>query len=486
MSITVMKTPTLFYCLLLAFQLHAQQPTDPTAELKTKLHEVALQGWSGSVLVAMQGRILVESGYGLADREANRAQTAETIFSVGSITKQFTAAGIMKLESTGKLSLDDPLSHYFPDVPADKVSITVHHLLTHSAGFEGAIGDDYDTIDAAAFLRLAFGRPLLFTPGTAYEYSNVGYSILGILTAHVSGQSYEDFCFTHLWSPARMMQTGYLRPQHSKENLAVGYRHGQRWGTALDRPWPSDGPGWHLCANGGVLSSVGDMYLWYLALKDYRVLPPGSIKKMCSPHVAEDPEGRSFYGYGWVVQQIAGKEMIWHNGGNGVYNAFMGMIPEDDICIIVSSNSNNVVSDDIALQILGILWGKELRVPPQEPPYRNNPVTQTILHAIRVQGADVFMQNAEAILRDAGFDFENDMQLLGVGEQLMEAQQWKEAISLYQVYTNLFPHIVVAWNHLGLSQKSNGNLSAAKAAWEQSVSLRPQNNPAVQWLREMQ
>jgi hypothetical protein len=281
-----------------------------------------------------------------------------------------------------------------------------------------------------------------------------------------------------------MTKTGYLLPGHHPESLAVGYRDGTRWGTALDRPWSSDGPGWHLRANGGVLSTVGDMHRWYMALRDRTILPEAQIVNMFSPHIAEEPEGMSFYGYGWVIQDIGDKRAIWHNGGNGVYNANMGMIPAEDICIIVSSNSNNVISDDISLQLLGVLLGLELRMVENEEPYRNNPVTDHILEVIRTKGHAYFMVNHQAVLEEAGFDFENDMQLLGAGEHLIEAQQWAEGVSLYTVYTQLFPRIVVAWNHLGRCKKALGDNAGARQAWEKSVSLRPENNPAVRWLEE--
>lgn len=463
----------------------AQPAQDITIRLEQTLQQFAEQGWSGSALVASKGSILLNKGYGLADRESKKAQSQETVFSIGSITKQFTAAGIVKLETMGLLSVNDPLRKYFSSIPADKAKITIHQLLTHSAGFPGAIGDDYENVDADQFAALAFKSPLVFNPGSGYEYSNVGYSLLGIIITKVSGKGYEAFLHEQLFKPAGMMNTGYLIPDHKPAALAVGYKDDSRWGTALDRPWSSDGPGWHLRANGGILSTTGDMYKWYVALRDHIVLPESATTKLFTPHVAEGPQGMSFYGYGWTIQNIGEKRSVWHNGGNGVYNAHMGFIPADDICIIVSSNSNNVISDDISLQLLGNVWGVELRMVDEEEPYRSNPVTQQILAVIREGGAEYFKANSDAILKEANFDFENDMQLLGVGEQLMETEQWQEGVALYETYTTLFPGIVVAWNHLGRCKKALGDKTGAKLAWEKSVSLRTQNNPAVKWLQEL-
>lgn len=475
------KTVHLLFCLLAATAALAQPTT--AEQLDAYLQKAAANGWSGSVLVARKGEIILESGYGNADRETKRKQSAGTVFSIGSVTKQFTAAAILKLVEAGKLSTDDALRKFFPTVPADKADITIHQMLTHTAGFPGALGDDYENLDAGQFAKLAFDTPLNAKPGEVYDYSNVGYSLLGIIVEQVSGMGYEAYLREKLWLPAGMERTGYLAPGFKKEALAVGYRNGERWGTALDRPWLPDGPGWHLRANGGVLATVGDMFRWYSALRNGKVLRSDLVAKMWSPMVAEGPAGQSHYGYGWVVQQVEGHRLVWHNGGNGVYNAFMGFDPEKDWCMVISSNSNDWISDDLSLQVMGILDGKGERDLPRQEPWENNPVTNAVYEVLLEKGAAYFSDNSEAVLRNAGFDFDNDMQLLGVGKRLEEAGKWAEGVALFEVYTKLFPKIVIAWNRLGICRKELGDLPGARAAWEQSVKLRPNGNPAAGWLK---
>jgi CubicO group peptidase (beta-lactamase class C family) len=327
------------------------------------LQKAEANGYAGSVLVARGEKIILAKGYGLADREKKVKQTAETVFSIGSITKQFTGAAILKLEMMGKLKVADPISKYFGEVPADKQPITLHHLLTHSAGFQGALGDDYELIGREDYIKLALGSKLLFKRGERYEYSNVGFSLLGIIVELVSGKNYEDFLYEALFKPAGMERTGYVRPGFAKSELAVGYRGEERWGTALGRPWRPEGPGWHLRANGGILSTVGDMHRWYLALKNDTVLSASAKQKYFAPHIKEYEDGNSYYGYGWVTQKTErGANLIWHNGGNGIYNAFMGFEPEKDLVIIVSSNIAGKISDNYAEKIKQIVAGdyKEL------------------------------------------------------------------------------------------------------------------------------
>ena len=322
------------------------------------MEKAAANGYAGSVLVARGETIILAKGYGWADLEHKIPQTDQTVFSIGSITKQFTGAAILKLETLEKLKVTDFISKYFAVVPADKAEITIHQLLTHTAGFADALGDDYEPIGREDFIKLALGSKLRFKPGDRYEYSNVGFSLLGIIVEIVSGKNYEDFLQEMIFKPAGMTRTGYLHPGFARNELAVGYEGGQRWGTALDRPWRPEGPGWHLRANGGILSTVGDMHRWYLALKANTVLGAAAKAKFFSPHVKEYPDGDSFYGYGWVRQKTeAGAILIWHNGGNGIYNAYMGFEPENDLVIVVSSNIAGKVSDSYAQRIRGIVAG---------------------------------------------------------------------------------------------------------------------------------
>jgi CubicO group peptidase (beta-lactamase class C family) len=343
----------------------AQAPTAPsgdaelTRSIERYMQKAVANGFAGSVLAARGEAVILAKGYGFADRENKIAETADTVFSVGSITKQFTGAAILKLEMAGKLKVEDTLAKYIEGVPDDKKSITLHHLLTHTAGFIDALGDDYEPIGRDEFIKRAMGSKLQFPPGARYSYSNVGFSLLGIVVELVSGKNYEDYLAEALFRPAGMTRTGYLRPGFAKGDLAVGYRDGERWGTAMDRPWMSDGPGWHLRANGGILSTLGDMRRWVRALQTDTVLNEAARKEYFAPHVREYPEGNTFYGYGWVTEKTGrGTTLIWHNGGNGIYNAYAGFEPENGVVVIVSSNIAGKISDTYAERIRRIIFGE--------------------------------------------------------------------------------------------------------------------------------
>ncbi len=340
--------------------------TDPTpARIDSFLVATTAAGFSGSVLVMRGESILLDKGYGLRDREQNLPNTPATVHAIGSITKQFTAACILKLQERGTLKVTDPLSKYIPGVPADKAAITLHQLLTHSAGFPGAIGDDNEAIDGGAFTELAMNTPLEFSPGSAYAYSNVGYSLLGIIVEHVSGLAYERYLHDSLLVPAGLLRTGYRIPDWSKEELAIGYRKdGTRWGTMLDHPLVNGGPGWHLRANGGVLSTTRDMATWLDALRTNRVLSKASTDAMFTPHMEEGEGAGSFYGYGWALFKTKrGTRLITHNGGNGVQFADVLWYADEGVRVVLMSNASKRGMQDLAWEV-----GRMVFDPDYQPP----------------------------------------------------------------------------------------------------------------------
>jgi CubicO group peptidase (beta-lactamase class C family) len=310
-------------------------------KLDSQMRQLTDKGFSGVLLVAKDGQIVLEKGYGLANRGNKITYAPKTVFTVGSITKQFTGAAILKLEMQGKLRTSDKITKYFKDVPPDKADITLHQLLTHSAGFVHSIGDDYERLTRGEVVKRALASKLLYVSGAKHEYSNVGYSLLGAIIEIVTGKSYERYLHDNLFKPAGMKETGYVIPEWKRENLAVGYREdGSRWGTPLDHLWDKDGPYWNLRANGGILSTVGDLYKWHLALEGEKILSKEAKEKYFAPHIAEQPEAVSFYGYGWVNEKTPrGTTLIWHDGGNGFFYADFRRYIDEKVVYIVATNS---------------------------------------------------------------------------------------------------------------------------------------------------
>ncbi len=341
---------------LVAFQLTAESPADKIPKIERYLAKATENGYSGSVLIALNGNVLLKKGYGLADSKNNIPFTADTIFDIGSITKQFTAACILKLEMQGKLSVQDPITKFFDNVPAEKQEITLHHLLTHTAGLVNSLGEDEELIGREEYLKKAFDSKLIHNPGR-YDYSNVGYSILAAVIEKVSGEEYEHFLYEQILKPAGLEHTGYVLPKWDRKQMAIGYSNNEEWGTTFDQSQYLKGVTWHLKGNGGILSTVGDLYLWAQALQGTSILSEVAKKKYFAPQVPVGDD-KHFYAYGWLTSETERKEkLIGHNGGNGYFMDTLAMIPEKNYVVVVSTNRNPKNSDVIATRIDRLLFG---------------------------------------------------------------------------------------------------------------------------------
>jgi CubicO group peptidase (beta-lactamase class C family) len=321
-------------------------------------------GFSGGIVVEEGGRVVLRKGYGLADRAGRLPYTPATVQDMASITKPITAAAILLLEQRGTLSVHDPITRFFEGVPADKREITLHHLLTHTSGFTTDLGPDEDPIAANALLAMALASPLEFEPGTRWDYSNLGYSLLGMVIERVSGRGYEEFIRQELLLPLGMESTGYVQVDWPSAALAYGYLQGNLFGRTLERGWRADGPGWHLHANGGLHTTVGDMHRWLTMLRGQGPLSAAQVERWSTGY-ADGGGGRS-YGYGWEVTELpeVGR-LIAHNGDNaGVFGADFVWLPDREIFFYVHGNSSVVAAPRLRREIVGALLDADAPLPP--------------------------------------------------------------------------------------------------------------------------
>jgi len=321
-------------------------------------------GFSGGVIAAAGGEVILSKGYGLAVRESGIPFTTDTRFSIGSITKPITACAILKLQSMGKLSTDDFVSDHFDGLPEDRDSWTLHELLTHTSGLPSASGFDYSEFTCEDLLEFAFSTELRFRPRARYSYSNVGFSVLAAIIEKASGMSYEEFTQKHVFGPAGMTRTGYRLDMVPREEYAHGYRGAEAWGTVLDKHWPEAGPSWHLMGNGGTQSTLRDMFRFHLALLDDTILDEEAREEMFSPY-ADEGGGESFYGYGWVVQETErGSTCLWHDGGNPYFSNDLRRFVDEDVVYYVHSNNGAWDGPSVSPFLEQMLFGERLPLPP--------------------------------------------------------------------------------------------------------------------------
>jgi CubicO group peptidase (beta-lactamase class C family) len=367
------KEPTVSFVIRAGFVLLAFAQLVPpvqaanTAEgdlgrrLDTYLTRVVPFGFSGAVLVSSQGKVILDCGYGMAVRSTGTPNTPETVFSTGSLTKQFTAAAILKLESMGRLNTDDTIDRFFDAVPADKKALTLHHLLTHTAGLPDASGFDFDEAQRDDTVRRILDMPLEFEPGTEMSYSNCGYSLLGAIVELASGQPYERFLKEQLFEPAGMEWTGYRLPDWDARTVAHNYVGDSDNGRHLDRAFPY----WNLLGNGGILSTTDDMFLWYNALKGDAVLTADAKKKLWTPFLNE-------YAYGWdVIEMEDGTTKIRHDGGSMMGNsAVMTWLVEEDVLVVIFCNQSygdSPLFEIIEEKVMAMVYGDTFPVPATRP-----------------------------------------------------------------------------------------------------------------------
>ena len=294
-----------------------------------------------AVLVSRDGKVLFEKGYGYANLEHGVRITLETKFRIASITKQFTAAAILRLQEQGKLSVRDPLSKYFPDFPKGK-QVTLHHLLTHTSGIHSLTWrPDYQlmaasAIDAEDLIELTKKDPYDFEPGTRYGYSNSGYFLLGEIVAKVSGQSYADYLRTQFFEPLGMKDTGV----HTSDAILLHEATGYSYANSS----PKKTINWNMSRIGGagaLYSTVGDLARWNDALFGGKVLGEASLKAAWTPMKVgsiHEPAGEG-YGYGWLVDKLRGLLEIEHDGELPGFVSHLSGYPSEHLTVVILDNA---------------------------------------------------------------------------------------------------------------------------------------------------
>ncbi len=343
---------------------------EPAVLLDRYLADQVVENGPGcSVLVSQDGKILFEKGYGLADIEAGKPMTKESVSRIGSVTKQFTATAILLLAEDGKLSVEDPISKFYPGFPRGE-TITLHHLLTHTSGIKSYtdVPSFLDTVTEARTPEemIAIFRDLMpdFQPGEGFHYCNSGYYLLGDIVRQVSGKPYYEFLDERVFQPLGMKTTGAHRPGLELEQEAKGYERVkpsvQEWKPSLD---------WHMSQAGGageIYSTVGDLYRWNEGIFNGKVLKEETLKAAFTP-VGETRGGSPLsglgdtYGYGWAITQQRGLRQIQHSGGLHGFTSHLVRYPDQKLTIAVLTNSSEPppgfgpgLVSDIASQIF--LW----------------------------------------------------------------------------------------------------------------------------------
>ncbi|HLO11621.1 MAG TPA: serine hydrolase domain-containing protein [Pseudoneobacillus sp.] len=323
----------------------AKYDGDATEKISQYMNDKGKE-FQGTLLVAQGDQVLFEKSYGWADKKKKVKNTDESQYQIGSLTKSFTAAAILKLQENGQLETSDTLSKYLPDFPRSN-DITIHQLLTHTSGIYNYTSGKFNQkskVSPKGIVKWFEDKKLDFEPGEKFSYSNSNYILLGLIIEKVSGMPYEQFLEENILQPAHLDETTPIRAE--AKHLVVGYR-GEKKDTFIDNSVPY--------AAGMLISTVSDLEKYIKAIHDGTLLSKESEKELFTP----DKEN---YAYGWINADVLGEKVHMHNGGINGFRSVMGYYPEKDYTVILLSNNVKTNVDSMALDLSGILFNKKVNI----------------------------------------------------------------------------------------------------------------------------
>lgn len=319
-----------FIVLLTSAAARADQVDD---YVRTVLAERHAPG--AAVAVIKNGKVVKMKGYGVASVEFGVPVTSETVFEIGSVSKQMTAAGILLLVEDGKVKLDAPISTYLANTPDAWKTVTVRNLLTHSSGVKSYTSLDgfelFRHMTTEQFIKALSPHPLEFTPGDQNIYSNSGFTLLGHIIQTVSGKPYMQFMRERIFTPLGMSKTADRDPQFIVMNRAAGYE----WD--IDHLEGRDGVLTDLMGAGSIVSTISDMVKWDAALNGKTFLKAESRAEWWKQFVFNNGKP-SPYGFGWRISELRGHKLIGHTGQTAGFGAANFRYVDDGITVIVLTN----------------------------------------------------------------------------------------------------------------------------------------------------
>ena len=305
-----------------------------------------------SLAVVRQGKLVKVAGYGKSNLELNVDATAESVFEIGSITKQFTAEAILMLVEEGKISLEAPVCRYLPACPAAWEKIKIRHLLTHTSGLSDWEANGYisyrQQYTAEEYIKAVGAHPLDFQPGERWAYTNSAFPLLGMVVERVTGGSYEQFVSERIFRPAGMTATRFKHAGDIVANRSGGYvdEGGQLHSGEPLRPLV-------IAPNGGIMSTAGDMGRWLSAYFGGRLLKPSTVEQMLTMVKLNNGEPGSS-GMAWFRNSFKKHRMVLHNGSTVAgFSSVVYHYPDDDLSVVVLFNIDrwnavNVLAQHVA------------------------------------------------------------------------------------------------------------------------------------------
>jgi len=462
-------------CILLFLAaVAAKLPAQPGYPAKNRTIDsfmTALYGreqFTGSILVAQDGKLIYEKAFGLADREKHIPFTTGTSEYIGSVSKQFTAMGIMILKDRGFLDYNQSVRQFFPELPVCMQAVTLLHLLYHTSGL--ALFDDYpDMTEKDVFNILLKQDSLRFRPGEKFEYCNAGYSLLGMVIEKISGLSLNAFLTENVFKPLGMSNTLVNEINHRDTIRATGYT---LYGTINSYDT-------YMGGNASIISSVEDLYKWDESLDKSQLVKPETLAEAFSPssEIMKNPAltltdplfGNKSYGFGWWIAMHDGAKDLFHDGAFSGYTSYNERIIADRIAVIELTNLRRAPVYDIRNAIVNILEGKPYQLP-------------KILGSVWLnrEAAKIRIDSAIAHYRilqksaDPNYDYaESDLN--SYAYILLRAGNTDAAIKIFKLNSEIYPGSFNVFDSLADGYEKAGNKTLAIESCKKALRIDPSN-----------
>lgn len=441
--------------LLSANTLSAQ--TDQSKEigiLMERVHQLGI--FNGNVLVIEKGKTLYEASLGYADASKTRKLTAEDRFNIGSISKEFNAVGIMMLKDQEKLSLDDKVTKFLPDLPAWADRISIRNLLQYSSGLPDIRWKTVQS-DTDIWNDLKQAQQLMFEPGTNYAYNNSNVFLQRRIIEKITGMSFQQFVEIHLLTPCGMTSS-IVDPARTDRNVAISFNNDL---AESPRQFFYNMTGW-------TAVTARDLYKWNQCLHDFRVINKASFKELLMPFSANKQSGLG----GGSVEGNVLKEH-YHHGSSADFEALMYTDLVNDISVFLLTNNLNSKVFEIKDALISILKGAPYATPKKSllMALRKN------IDQITIDG--LFAQyNSLKTTHPDDFNFNEEGDLNQIGYYLMNKNRLTDAVQVFELNVRLFPQSPNVYDSLGEGYLNQGNKELALVNYKKSLALDPKNNGA--------
>jgi CubicO group peptidase (beta-lactamase class C family) len=471
-----MKRLYLILCLFsMAAFSNAQLPTIQVSQkIDSFFRALGRNGqFSGAAIVGDERGMVYSGAVGIADRKTGESFTTRTACYIGSLSKQFTAVGIVQLKEKGLLAYSDPIRKHFPSLPVTYDPVTILDLLHHTSGLP--VFNDYpDMTEQDVFEIIQKQTALRFVPGSRFEYCNANYTLLGMLIAKLSGKSLDAYLTEHVFVPAGMQHSYVDRKDNRDRKRATGYYlFGEENNYST-----------YLGGAASVVSTAEDLYNWSLALRRPTFISNESYKEIFTPGENQWQSadyGTLSYGFGWFLHIQQGDTIMQHDGGFAGFRAYIERDQPSNRTILFVSNVRHELIGNIRSVLVHILNGEPYLFP-------RISAANSVLAAAPGMG----MGNAIAAFGkiklgpdSSSYDF-SEREFNSLGYYLINQKKLPDAIALFKFNTELFPNSGNAFDSLGEAYLATGDRSHALQSYQRAAALDPSNKNAKNIIKKLQ